>query len=109
MELENEIAKLIGIAKTDEQLRNALNAYEDTAWKLPPDKWEQINHMIIDAQKRITSQNNDFYGLCFAIRKEHGFHNAIVKTLPPPTESDGSQLVTDFGLPVFITNKTDSL
>jgi len=91
MELEYKLADLIGKAQTDEQWRNALNAYGDTAWALNEEVKERLTQLLTEASKRITKQNNEFYDLCFDIRKEHGFHNAIAKSNAlPVVESCGS-------------------
>jgi len=95
MELEYQLADLIGTAQTDEQWRNALNAYGDTAWGLSDQEKERIQKLLNEASNRITKQNNQFYDLCFDIRKTHGFHNVIAKPLPQ-FESDGSPVITDF-------------
>ena len=96
MELEYKLAELIGKAQTDEQWRNALNAYGDTAWSLTEEVKERLTQLLTEASTRISKQNNEFYDLCFDIRKTHGFHNAIAKSFPIPYESDGSPVITDF-------------
>jgi hypothetical protein len=101
MELEYQLAELIGKAQTDEQWRNALNAYGDTAWSLSGQEKERIQKLLNEASNRITKQNNQFYDLCFEIRKTHGFHNVIAKPLHisegvAPMESDGTPVVEDF-------------
>ena len=96
MELEYKLAELIGKAQTDEQWRNALNAFSDTAWKLEVNEIERINKLLSEASARISNQNNNFYDLCFYVRKEHGYHNAITKAVLPNMEGCGTATITDF-------------
>lgn len=85
MELEYKLAELIGKAKTDEQWRNALNAMADTGWNLAPEVKTRLNALLIESSTTIREQSNEFYDLCFELRKDYGFHNAIAKVATPDT------------------------
>lgn len=96
MELEYKLAELIGKAQTDEQWRNALNAMADTGWNLSAEINERLNALAREKAMAIRGKSNEFYDLCFQIRKDYGFHNAIAKFELPNIEGCGTPTITDF-------------
>ena len=96
MELEYQLAELIGKAQTDEQWRNALNAMADTGWNLSVEIIERLNLLAKEKANAIRGKSNEFYDLCFQIRKDYGFHNAIAKFELPTTEGCGTPAIEDF-------------
>ena len=92
MELEYQLAELIGTAQTDEQWKNAMAAYEITSFRLNDDEKERIRKLLSERNEAITKQAYKHLDLAFAIRKEFGIQNNIIK----PIESDGSPVITDF-------------
>jgi hypothetical protein len=92
MELEYQLAELIGTAQTDEQWRNAMSAYEVTCFRLNLDEIDRIYKLLEDKNEAITKQAYKHLDLAFAIRKEFGIQNNIIK----PIESDGTPVVEDF-------------
>jgi hypothetical protein len=92
MELEYQLAELIGTAQTDEQWKHAMNAYEIISFRLNDDEKERIRKLLFERNEAITKQAYKHLDLAFAIRKEFGIHNNIIK----PIESDGTPVVDDF-------------
>jgi hypothetical protein len=92
MELEYQLAELIGTAQTDEQWKHAMGAYEITSFRLNDDEKERIRKLLSERNEAITKQAYKHLDLAFAIRKEFGIQNNIIK----PIESDGSPVITDF-------------
>ena len=92
MELEYQLAELIGTAQTNDQWKNAMSAYEVTAFRLTPDEKERIYKLLTESNEAITQQAYKHLDLAFAIRKEFGIQNNIIK----PIESDGTPIVDDF-------------
>jgi hypothetical protein len=92
MELEYQLAELIGTAQTNEQWRNAMSAFEVTAYRLNSDEKERIYKLLEEKNEAITKQAYKHLDLAFAIRKEFGIQNNIIK----PIESDGTPVVDDF-------------
>jgi len=92
MELEYQLAELIGTAKTDEQWKHAMGAYEITSFRLNDDEKERIRKLLSERNEAITKQSYKHLDLAFAIRKEFGIQNNIIK----PIESDGTPVIDDF-------------
>jgi hypothetical protein len=92
MELEYQLAELIGTAQTNDQWKNAMSAYEVTAFRLTLDEKERIYKLLTESNEAITQQAYKHLDLAFAIRKEFGIQNNIIK----PIESDGTPVITDF-------------
>jgi hypothetical protein len=92
MELEYQLAELIGTAQTDDQWKNAMGAYEITSFRLNDDEKERIRKLLSERNEAITKQAYKHLDLAFSIRKEFGIQNNIGK----PVESDGTPMVEDF-------------
>ena len=92
MELEYQLAELIGTAQTDEQWKNAMGAYEITSFRLDDEEKERIRKLLSERNEAITKQAYKHLDLAFSIRKEFGIQNNIIK----PIESDGTPVVDDF-------------
>jgi hypothetical protein len=92
MELEYQLAELIGTAQTDEQWKNAMAAYEITSFHLNDFEKSRIRKLLSERNEVITKQAYKHLDLAFAIRKEFGIQNNIIK----PIESDGTPVITDF-------------
>jgi hypothetical protein len=92
MELEYQLAELIGTAQTNEQWKNAMSAYEVTCFRLNRDEIDRIYKLLEEKNEAITKQAYKHLDLAFAIRKEFGIQNNIIK----PIESDGTPVVDDF-------------
>lgn len=92
MELEYKLAELIGNAQTDEQWKNAMSAYEVTSFRLNSDEKERIYKLLFERNEAIHKQSLAHLDLAFAIRKDFGIQNNIIK----PIESDGTPVVDDF-------------
>jgi hypothetical protein len=92
MDLEYQLAELIGTAQTDEQWKHAMGAYEITSFRLNDEEKERIRKLLSERNEVITKQAYKHLDLAFAIRKEFGIQNNIIK----PIESDGTPVITDF-------------
>ena len=92
MELEYQLAELIGTAQTNDQWKNAMSAYEITSFRLNDDEKERILKLLSERNEAITQQAYKHLDLAFAIRKDFGIQNNIIK----PIESDGTPVITDF-------------
>jgi hypothetical protein len=92
MELEYQLAHLIGTAQTDDQWKNAMSAYEVTSFRLNSDEKERIYKLLFERNEAIHKQRLAHLDLAFAIRKDFGIQNNIIK----PTESDGTPVIEDF-------------
>lgn len=92
MELEYQLAHLIGTAQTDDQWKNAMRAYEITSFRLNADEKERIRKLLSDKNEAISKQALAHLDLTFSIRKDFGIQNNIVK----PIESDGTPVIEDF-------------
>jgi hypothetical protein len=92
MKLEYQLADLIGTAQTDEQWKNAMAAYEITSFRLSDEEKERIRKLLSERNDAITKQAYKHLDLAFAIRKEFGIQNNIIK----PIESDGTPVIEDF-------------
>ena len=92
MELEYQLAELIGTAQTNDQWKNAMSAFEVTAFRLTPDEKLRIYKLLTESNEAITQQAYKHLDLAFTIRKEFGIQNNIIR----PIESDGSPVITDF-------------
>jgi hypothetical protein len=92
MELEYQLAELIGTAQTDEQWKHAMGAYEIASFRLNDEEKERIRKLLSERNEAITKQAYKHLDLAFAIRKEFGIQNNIIK----PIESDGTPVITDF-------------
>jgi hypothetical protein len=92
MELEYQLAELIGTAQTDEQWKNAMAAYEITSFHLNDFEKSRIRKLLSERNEVITKQAYKHLDLAFSIRKEFGIQNNIIK----PIESDGTPVVDDF-------------
>ena len=91
MELEYQLAELIGTAQTDEQWKNAMAAYEITSFHLNDFEKSRIRKLLSERNEAITKQAYKHLDLAFAIRKEFCIQNNIIK----PIESDGTPVVDD--------------
>ena len=92
MELEYQLAELIGTAQTNDQWKNAMSAYEVTCFRLNRDEIDRIYKLLEEKNEAITKQAYKHLDLAFSIRKEFGIQNNIIK----PIESDGTPVVEDF-------------
>lgn len=92
MELEYQLAQLIGTAQTHEQWKNAMSAYEITSFRLNDDEKERIRKLLSEQNEAISKQALKHLDLAFSIRKDFGIQNNIVK----PIESDGTPVIEDF-------------
>lgn len=77
MELEYQLAELIGKSKTHDQFTNALRAYEVTAFRLSKDENDRMLILLSAKQDEITKQEKEHMELAFSIRKLFGIQNHI--------------------------------